>query len=221
MSTITNTYNIGPTKKLIDINKDLVNFEARFKVQAQPTTQGNGEFEALIANQSTLDNNPDLPLKRVTSGIIEGSFREDKGTYQSYFLILRSNVEMTVQVSVDVREVPKRVVVPQAKQSVSEPEKKSSWNWKLIIGVLLAIVVVIALYFYFTKKPKEAVEFGTGLGAGLVAGLGEKKSIPVDAPILPAELTNTKSDVSLKMPAIPTAKNTNLSNRFRKFNLED
>ena len=58
---MTGKYNIGKVKKLIEINKNLVNFTAEFNIKSISQT----EFEIAIVTQDILDNNIQFEYQKI------------------------------------------------------------------------------------------------------------------------------------------------------------
>lgn len=158
MATEKRTYSVNNIKQLIDLNDDLTNFDISFTV----TSQTGQPFDILVVDQTTLDNNPDLEYKKVTDGRISGSVRNDKGVYQNYFLILRSDNPTTCDVEISKKEIPKAVQQPKmVQQRAQPPPKKEQTSWTkvaLIVGVVLAGGFVL----YWLSKKKSSSEDTTG-----------------------------------------------------------
>jgi hypothetical protein len=158
------TYVIDNLKQLIDINGDTVNFEADFVV----SNKEGREFEMLVVDQTTLDNSEKLDYKKV-KGQISGKVRSDKNVYQNYFLILKSEKPIELEVSinkVEVNPADSTISIPSSKKDKNgmwyntmppqafpkkEKGKKDIFIFLLIIGLL--IVGAFLFYkFYWSKK---------------------------------------------------------------------
>ena len=77
MSSIKETYQIGQIMKLIDLNKDITNFDMDFKV----TADNKADFDMAIVDQNTLDEGT-VDYNSV-NGAISGNIRNDKHEYHS------------------------------------------------------------------------------------------------------------------------------------------
>ena len=157
MSRIQKTYTLGPIKQLVDLNGDTTNFDLTFSV----TSKDGAEFYAVVVDQTTLDNDPNPEYKKAP-GTISGNIVADKGIYQNYFLLLKSEKPCECEVVIELKEIPKRAQpVQQPRKQVQQTPpppivvspKKKSINWKLILLVLA--VGGGLLYFFYIKKKKE------------------------------------------------------------------
>jgi hypothetical protein len=100
LETLENEYsmNVGKRPKLYDLNKNYTNFEIEFMVQAENPT---ASFFIYILPQDQLDKTDvkDLPMKAV-EGRISGKVSNNNDVYQNYFIILRSDSEEDIRVSI-------------------------------------------------------------------------------------------------------------------------
>ena len=154
-------------KQLIDLNGDKVNFELQFKVDS---TDGS-EFDALVVTQEMLDSGAEINYQKA-NGTISGNIISDKGEYQSYLLILKSDTPTEVVVSSMMRDIPFNPSQPQTQpQQQPQPQqpqqpyqpyqpsyqpqpyqpqppqpskKKSKINW---VNVLLIVIGFVMLGF--------------------------------------------------------------------------
>lgn len=94
-------YQIDNIKKLVDLNNNLTNFELTFVAKSID----NKEYEAIVVDQTTLDKNNELNYKKVR-GEISGKVVSNKNIYQNYFLILRSDTPCSVDVNINIIEIP-------------------------------------------------------------------------------------------------------------------
>ena len=85
---VINQYTLGKQKQLIDLNGDSVNFDLNFLCESLDSS----EFDVLVVDQQTLDNNPNNLSYKHAQGKISGNISSDKNIYQNYFLILKSQV---------------------------------------------------------------------------------------------------------------------------------
>lgn len=153
MQTTENVYSIGKVKQLIDLNGDSVNFEVSFNVESET-----GEaFDALVVDQTTLDNNSKIEYKKADEGKLSGTITNDKNVYQNYFLILKADKDVNCKVSISKKELPK-TSLPISKNSgtthsmVSETERNINWVKVLLVfgGISLA-----SYFIYNFIKNKE------------------------------------------------------------------
>jgi len=139
-------------KQLIDLNGDLTNFDLTFTA----TSKDGSPFELLVVDQTTLDSNPSLEYKKA-EGTISGNIISDKGVYQNYFLLLKSDTPTECEVSIELKEIPKRKAQPlvsheQKLSSVSQLQApKSTVNWFVVLAFILGACVLL-WYFYDNKK---------------------------------------------------------------------
>lgn len=105
-------YKINTTKQLIDLNGQTTNFELMFSILS-PEEKA---FEAVVVDQTVLDNNKDLKYQPSQHGQIKGTLRWDKNVYQNFFLVLRAPVECEVEVIIQKNELPPNPDIP-AEQS--------------------------------------------------------------------------------------------------------
>ena len=165
--TITNiTTPVNKIKNLIDLNGDKVNFDLTFKVSSKDNTP----FEAIVVSQATLDSGSKLDYKKVDNGFISGNIVADKGVYQNYFLLLKSEIPTECSVELDVTEIPQKVLPPsdnkkeQNHQSIIErngnsemimikkKQNKSDFNLKNILMIVVCIAIAAFIYYYFFYK---------------------------------------------------------------------
>jgi hypothetical protein len=100
-------YGISSIKQLIDLNGSTVNFHLTFTVKSLSKEP----FDALVVTQEMLDSNSPLNYQRA-EGEISGQIKNDNNVYNSYFLCLKSDKPMEVEVTVNMNEVPAVVIAP-------------------------------------------------------------------------------------------------------------
>jgi hypothetical protein len=157
-TTSTQQYTVNSMKKLVDLNGDMINFITNFTAKST----NNEEFECLVVDQNTLDNDSELQYKKVP-GIITGTVSSDKNIYQNYYLILRSKDPCNVDVTLETQHLDDIIIQNKEIQTIlqpqpthqellitpQEPEKSLFMNWKTIIAVASICFVV---YFVFIKN---------------------------------------------------------------------
>ena len=146
MNKSTNTYKIGTIKKLIDLNGTSTNFELNFRVS---NTEGK-KFYLVVVDQTTLDGESPLDYKEVT-GSLSGNIVADKNVYQNYFLILKADEEIDVNVELEFKEIEKYTPPPPA-PIVEKEEKQINWTKILICIVLVSSICAVVYWLYFRNK---------------------------------------------------------------------
>jgi hypothetical protein len=154
------TYSLTRTRQLIDLNGDVKNFSLSFSV----VSKDGGDFDALVVDQTTLDNTAKLDYKKTVNGTIGGEIRSDKDVYQNYYLILKSDEKRDVDVNIEITEIeplPRDEPAQQQPPSVVQDDialenvpvpKTSSINWKLILIVIIVIGGGFLLYKFYMSK---------------------------------------------------------------------
>lgn len=107
-------YKINTTKQLIDLNGQTTNFELMFSVISPEEKT----FEAVVVDQTVLDNNKDLKYQPSQHGQIKGTLRWDKNVYQNFFLVLRAPVECEVEVIIQKNELALNPDIPAEQTSI-------------------------------------------------------------------------------------------------------
>jgi len=171
----TTIYNISNIKQLIDLNGKSVNFHLNFKA----TSLSNENFDALVVTQEMLDSNDPLSYQKA-DGEISGQIKNENGTYNNYFLCLKSDTPMEIEVFIDLTELqvqqevqqqevnqPPRVQQRKSKLQQQQPSSSSSSTSKssksefnyVVFGIIFAILVIgVGLFFYFRTRSDAAVE---------------------------------------------------------------
>ena len=107
------TISVNQRHQLIDLNGDTTNFDLTFTA----TAQNGEEFEIVVVDQTTLDNNPQLEFRKAT-GTISGNIISDKNVYQNYFLCIKAEKPCNVDVFIDKKEIAPNSANVQAGQPV-------------------------------------------------------------------------------------------------------
>lgn len=154
MSSIKETYQIGQIMKLIDLNKDITNFDMDFKV----TADNKAEFDMAIVDQNTLDEG--IVDYNSVNGAISGNIRNDKNEYHSYMMALKASKPCTITVETNFQSLPDHI--PQH-NPIPEPPVKPVENdklqWKyIVIGIIVIAGLCLLYYFYTRGDPKSSVE---------------------------------------------------------------
>jgi hypothetical protein len=153
------TYFLNKIKQLIDLNGDITNFDLTFTA----TSKDGSSFNLLVVNQTTLDSSEPLNYK-TAEGTISGNIISDKGIYQNYFLLLKSDAPCECDVTIDIKEIPKAspTLSEQNKLPVTQSSISSNFqtiNWKYLIIFILIIGGVTLLYFMYKKVPNKTIEY--------------------------------------------------------------
>ena len=164
-------YNISSIKQLIDLNGKAVNFQLGFKAKSIT----NDVFDAIVVTQEMLDSNEPLNYQRA-EGEISGNITNDNGSYNNYFLCLKSDKPMEVDVSLKINELPIQQQQPHklptppppipprqevnenfvvAKRATKKPDYFTNY---LIFGGVLLLLVIFGIYYYTkTSAPQPPV----------------------------------------------------------------
>ena len=89
-------YNIDTFKKIIEINKELINFYVKFKI----SSKNNKPFYMGIA-----DISDEYELKYVENGKISGDFKWDKNNKREFYLVLRAEEAVEVNVELIINDL--------------------------------------------------------------------------------------------------------------------
>ena len=169
-------YNISNIKQLIDLNGKAVNFQVDFKA----VSLSNETFDALVVTQEMLDSNEPLSYQRA-EGQINGQIRNDNGVYNNYFLCMKSDKPMEVEVSIRITPLPEQPELQQQEQYqqslqqqqqiisqnqyneteedeapiIKKPKKSKEMNYYVMGGVILLLTLLIGFTIYYYMKPKE------------------------------------------------------------------
>lgn len=198
------TYSLTPMKQLIDLNGDITNFDLTFTA----TTKDGSPFDLLVVDQTTLDSNPSLEYKKA-QGTISGNIISDKGVYQNYFLLIKSETPCECDVSIDLKEIPQRKSEPIINSQQSKKKSlttiptspKSTINWYI---VLIAVIGGCALLWYFHKNTKSVSVI--------------EPVVPIiENPPLPSVVDNPSESFSLSNQS--STSNKNLLDRLNKLKI--
>lgn len=161
------TYKLGRIKQLIDLNGDVTNFNLKFSVKSKD----NSEFEAIVVDQNTLDNNQNIEYKKAP-GTISGNIVADKNVYQNYFLLLKSEIpsECVVETELEIIEPNPQYTENYDEEQNYEEQNKQELNqnkqvlkstnskkmdYKKILILLVVIAGCIFIYYKFFKNKSK------------------------------------------------------------------
>lgn len=223
---INKTVTLDTIKQLIDINGDATNFKADFTVTAP-----NGDnFYMLVVDQNKLDSGEELQYREVR-GSESGSILADKNIYQNYYLVLKSDRPIPVEININFEPLPLKELdyqpkpfnPPQASQqppqqqpnatpvppkslTQSKPNDNSGlpsyWKW-----ILIAAVVIIGGYFLYKFYMESQKNKG-----GAVTDKGPVGS-PVKSPVKSPEIKSPAPVYKSPSP-VPKASAMNPPGKF-------
>jgi len=167
-------YKLTNRPQLIDLNGDLINFELEFLVKASDANQ---EFYAIVMTQDQLDvvDINKIEMKKA-KGQIGGNINANNNKYQNYFLVLKkvneteeeSEVQVLIKINpLEVLQSNESPSILPSKDSIlsreiednSKFEKIPFYRKSWFLYLLLAVAILLCLYFYYrsyykTKVPK-------------------------------------------------------------------
>lgn len=161
MSESKQTYKLSTRPQLIDLNQNFKNFRLSF--QAISVTDPEAPFQAVVLNQDQLDVSDlkNIAMKNA-KGRIGGNIVADNDKYQNYFLLLKSENPLDVEVTISLQEIPPAAPVPETPpeknfQTDEENTQITTNNntssqtpfWKKPIFWILVILTVAFLVYYF------------------------------------------------------------------------
>lgn len=220
----TQKYILSGIRQLIDLNKDITNFDLNFSV----TSTDGSDFEALVVDQNILDTNPNPEYKKAP-GTISGNIISDKGIYQNYFLLLKCDPSKSVEceVTVDLKEIPINpdCSITQPATSPREIQEnfsgkakksmfgqiKSKFDFKFLLLVILAVAALAFIYFKFFKEKSDSKKQESN-----VEDSGSKTPISPIIKISPASTpVNKPKQIQESLPIEISSENKVLSDNKR------
>lgn len=145
---------VTPTRQMIDLNGDSINFNLKFNVSSQEGKQ----FYIAVLDQNTIDTTENLDdVMKLVDGSISGSIMSDKNIYQNYYLILKSQNNESYDLIVQTEKIELNPNIPESvKQDINIPtESESFFNVKNVIIIVALIGIGIFLYFRFKKNTEN------------------------------------------------------------------
>lgn len=138
--------NLDKNNVLIDLNKNLVNFDIDFQV----ISDSSEPFQMAVVNQTELDNN--VYKFNDIVGAIEGNININKNEFQNQYILLRSEKPQQVTVNISRKEL-NRPLPPQPQQSMTiTPEQPSKIPW---FKIILIVAIILVGGYFLMKKPKS------------------------------------------------------------------
>ena len=99
---VTKTYTVNQIKQLIELNENKTNFSLTFDVKSKDGSP----FKVLVISEADLNSGKPLNYQDVKDGYISGKVENDKGVFQTYFLLLKSDNPTECDVTIDIKEIP-------------------------------------------------------------------------------------------------------------------
>jgi hypothetical protein len=93
---------LNSIKQLIDLNGDKVNFD----LNVQVSSENKAHFDALVVTQKMLDSEQELVYKKVEDGVMSINISNDKGVYENYLLLLKSEKPVNCEIKIDIKDIP-------------------------------------------------------------------------------------------------------------------
>ena len=112
MTVTTKTYNVNQFKQLIELNETKTNFDINFEIKSKD----NRPFKALVISESDLNSGNPIKYQDVAGGYISGNVNSDKGIFQTYFLLLKSDEPTECDVTLDIKDIPLNPLIQNEQQ---------------------------------------------------------------------------------------------------------
>jgi len=216
-------YKIGKVRKLVDLNKNLINFNLDFAIQSDTK---NSTFEIAVVTQDILDNNSPIEYQKATNGHISGNVKSDNNKYNNYLIVMKSDEDMDVSVDLTIHEIlhtpppPPPQQQQQQQQHQQHQEKQENYehelsklnNYSLLSNIftrknlfIFFIIIILAscAYIYYYMNAKKNITETQG---------GKEESTSLN-PALSGS-TSLKQSESIKEDG-PGAPDTNISELYR------
>jgi hypothetical protein len=120
MSENTRTYKVNKFKQLIELNDNKTNFDVSFDVKSKDGSP----FKALVISEADLNSGNPLDYQEVHDGNISGNIVNDKGVFQTYFLLLKAENEIECDVTIYVKEIPLNQQLQEHNDMVSQQQRQ-------------------------------------------------------------------------------------------------
>ena len=115
---VSKTYEISNTSTLVDLNQDITNFAAEFKVYPKDKSK---VYKIAVVDQTHIDNS-EIDYKDVT-GDMGATVSWDKGVYKNHYIALKSLEPVEINVEIELKEIPK---IEQPVAPVESPPPRNS-----------------------------------------------------------------------------------------------
>lgn len=226
---MTGKYNIGKVKKLIEINKNLVNFTAEFNIKSISQT----EFEIAIVTQDILDNNIQFEYQKSINSFISGNIKADRGEYKNYLMVIKADEECEVFIEINVFELKKQgdlfrgseggdnVDIEGYRPSYSAKDGMNSSNTDYFYNIftkqniLIFLIIVILscfIYIYYIKNNNQSgdsienLDSSSGASCSIKTegGVSEVESEKINTNVGSDKIENTRAaqepDTTIVLP---------------------
>lgn len=150
----TQRYRVNKQPRLIDLNNDLTNFKLTFSCSSFPE---NAIYKVHVATQTELDVQEidSLPFREIT-GKVNGDVIADENKYDNYFLILCSEQEIEVDVSIDIDMVEPKMNINPTQPQENVILSNSYWTPSTIFfWVAFSLIILFLIYFIFIRKQSK------------------------------------------------------------------
>jgi hypothetical protein len=199
-------YKIGKIRKLVDLNKNLINFNLDFVIHSEDKSS---TFEIAVVTQDTLDNNYPIKYQKAANGYISGNVKSDNNTYNNYLIVIKAEEDMDVSIDLTIHEIMGAQQQQLPKQEVKheeQPDKQTQENFDilytsnsflftkrnlLIFFIIVILVSCIYIYYYYTNNtaPESLGSKSTPESGG---NAPDKVKEIISPPPLPQEIINSE-----------------------------
>lgn len=152
------SYNVSSIKQMIGLNYELVYFKCGFRLQSS----NNIPFEMALVSQEMLDEGKPIEYRTIQEGYIEGEVVADKGPYQQYFLILKSQQPTTIQAEFQIQgiDAPQDVVTQSQTRQSGQPTFQmnlgSDYKQLLMnVGIAVGAVSIFFIVFFYIRRSRQ------------------------------------------------------------------
>lgn len=163
------THNIGPIKKIIDLNEDSSTYTILYSVE----TKNNKPFEASIVTDNELDDLGELKLQKHNSRFQGQTSSSDHNKHTSLYLVLRADENCECVVNIDKGEHSTDTNEEEYTDRHSDRhtdrhtdrhmgghhieyhiEEESGGGNRFMIWVLIVVLAIITGYIYKNRNRK-------------------------------------------------------------------
>lgn len=134
---------LNANNQVIPINNGIENFQAHVTVKSD----AGAPFHIALIEEAQLTASAPVEYKVATEGIIEVDISNDKRKPENWYMLLKADKENKVTVQIDLITVS-----PLQEEYVAPAPKK--FNWKLILGVIVGVLLIVGGFFFFKKRSK-------------------------------------------------------------------
>lgn len=142
-------------RQLVEINEDLINFKADITVQSKQSAP----FAAIILSEEKVHNSTEgkLAFQLAEKGVLSIEVQNDNDIKNIWYLVLKSEQENPVNVSIDIIEVPPKVndEVKEADVKSTTSSSKKPINWVLILLIGLILIGLLYVIYNASKHSKS------------------------------------------------------------------